>query len=599
MGSRKVGVKMKKRYYVGLANSVHDSAWAVVNDKGEVVFAEGTERYLQNKRAINVSPDHFVMTRKLLMKYTPDAEEYVIAKSWSEGMRDIVEQGIQAMLAQEKTFLKYKSMIPFETKHDFYYGRFMSYSQRHMLEDCGKTFEYELATLPQLKADIVSSKAWDHHLTHAAAGCFTSEFDTALCVIVDGYGEHNAVAVYRYDGSAAGVHNMLKLDSELTNACTGSLGMFYSLVCRLCGFDPLEGEEWKVMGLACHGKLNGEVYKVMREYIKVQDNGIVSPTGGELIKVMNKLYRYTKKTGQTSLDMANVAYTGQYVFEEVLFEFLELCYKKHPEQNLVIGGGCALNSSANGKVVSNTSFEKLHIFSAPSDDGNAVGAALLSYFEDNDDRSPAKKRLLPYLGSGFSTLTLKNTEAFSQGGTVTYVGDQAPKLAASYLAEHKIVGWASGRAEFGPRALGNRSILANPDSSAVKDIINSRVKFREEFRPFAPSILSDIAAEYFEGYEEAPYMERTLVFKEEKRGQVPGVVHFDNTGRLQTVYKEWNEQYYELIMEFYRLTGIPLVLNTSFNIMGKPIIHSVEDAIGVFYTTGLDVMFIDGYCFKK
>ncbi|MDF2520682.1 MAG: albXV [Clostridia bacterium] len=590
---------MKKRYYIGFANSVHDSAWAIVNDKGEVVFAEATERYLQNKRSINVSPDHFVLTRKLLSKYAPDAEEFVIAKSWSDNMKDTVEKGIENMLSQEKTFNKYKSMIPYETRYDFYYGKFMSYSQKHMLEDCGRSFEYELATLPQLNAEVVKFKGWDHHLTHAASGCFTSDFEDALCVIVDGYGERNATAVYQYNSKGNGLEERLVPDPELTNACTGSLGMFYSLVCRICGFDPLKGEEWKVMGLACHGKLNKDLYIAMKQYIRVENSGIVSPEGEEMLEAASRLYQYCKRKDQTTLDMADAAYTGQYVFEEVLFEFLELCCKKHPNKNLVIGGGCALNSSANGKIISNTSFEKLHIFAAPSDDGNAVGAALLSYYEEHVESKPSRKRLLPYLGSSFSAQTLKYTEQFAIPGTVTYVGDEAPYIAARCLAEHQIIGWAGGRAEFGPRALGNRSILANPDNANVKDIINSRVKFREEFRPFAPSILAEYAEEYFEDFQESPYMERTLVFKEDKRKLVPGVVHFDGTGRLQTVYREWNRQYYELIKAFYELTNIPLVLNTSFNIMGKPIIHSVEDAIGVFYTTGLDAMFIDGYYFRK
>jgi carbamoyltransferase len=170
---------------------------------------------------------------------------------------------------------------------------------------------------------------------------------------------------------------------------------------------------------------------------------------------------------------------------------------------------------------------------------------------------------------------------------------------AKLLADGKLVGWVQGRAEFGPRALGNRSILADPRPADMKDKINSLVKFREEFRPFAPSILDEFGSEYFENYQVTPYMDRTLGFKETAREKVPAIVHVNATGRLQSVRREWNERYYDLIHEFYKLTGVPMLLNTSFNIMGKPIIHSVEDAVGLFFTTGLDALVIEDCLIEK
>jgi len=167
------------------------------------------------------------------------------------------------------------------------------------------------------------------------------------------------------------------------------------------------------------------------------------------------------------------------------------------------------------------------------------------------------------------------------------------------LAGGKLVGWVQGRAEFGPRALGNRSILADPRPVDMKDRINTLVKFREEFRPFAPSILDEFGDEYFENYQVSPYMERTLTFKESVRQKIPAIVHVNRTGRLQSVRHEWNERFYDLIYAFYELTGVPLLLNTSFNIMGKPIMHSVEDAVGLFYTTGLDALAIEDYLIEK
>jgi carbamoyltransferase len=182
---------------------------------------------------------------------------------------------------------------------------------------------------------------------------------------------------------------------------------------------------------------------------------------------------------------------------------------------------------------------------------------------------------------------------------MTETGDDAPRRAAELLAEGKIIGWIQGAAEFGPRALGNRSILADPRSADVKAIINERVKFREEFRPFAPPILAEHGDAYFEAYAPSPYMERTLRFREDARARVPGVVHEDGTGRLQTVGTDWNPRYRALIEHFHAITGVPLVLNTSFNVMGKPIAHSVEDALAVFFTSGLDALFLEDLLIEK
>jgi len=590
---------MKKRYYIGLANSVHDSSIAIVNNAGELVFAESTERYLQNKRSINVSPDHFGWTRELIGKYAQEADEFVLALSWSDNMLCSVESGIQELNGKSDIFYKNEKYIADEIKYEFYYGKFMSFSQQKMLMNCGTTFEFEMNSMPGNKARICKKTGWNHHLTHAATGCFSSGYDKAVCVIFDGYGEKNSVAVFQYDTSKKKLEDIFAYDSELSESCTGSLGMFYSLICRMCGFDSLKGEEWKVMGLACYGKFNQELYNLMSDYIWIEDSGIKTCSQKESMDVIHRLFKHAKKLGQSYLDIADIAFTGQKLFEDIFSIFIGTCYEKYELPNLVIGGGCALNSKANGMIIDNTGFDHLYVFSAPSDDGNSVGAALLSYYDDMTEITINRPMQHPYLGSCFSSGKLKQAMEFAGEGCVEYVGDMQFKIAAGYLKEGKIIAWANGRAEFGPRALGNRSIIANPIDIGIKDIINEKVKFREQFRPFAPSVLSEHASEYFESCQESPYMERTLTFREEMRDLVPGVVHFDNTGRLQTVSREWNKEYYQLIEEFYKETGIPVVLNTSFNIMGKPIIHSVEDAIGVFYTSGLDAMFIDGYYFKK
>jgi carbamoyltransferase len=234
---------------------------------------------------------------------------------------------------------------------------------------------------------------------------------------------------------------------------------------------------------------------------------------------------------------------------------------------------------------------------APGDDGNAPGAALLAWQAANGDRRPPRFAG-PYLGSKASTDTL---ERFARDGVTPCFeardDDELTEFVAGRLAEGAIVGWMQGRAEFGPRALGNRSILADPRSPDVRDRLNATVKFREEFRPFAPSILHEFGPDYFHDYSPSLYMDRTLRWIAERAP--PGVAHVDRTGRLQSVFEEMNPLYYKLIKAFHRLTGVPILLNTSFNVMGRPIIHDVEDALGVFLTSGIDYLSVSNKVFAK
>jgi carbamoyltransferase len=267
--------------------------------------------------------------------------------------------------------------------------------------------------------------------------------------------------------------------------------------------------------------------------------------------------------------------------------------------DLVLTGGCALNSSANGGLLSRSGFERLHVPSAPADDGNAVGAALLAWIDDHPGARPAvgRRPLTPYLGSTMSTEPLKRMRPHEP--RLVHVGDDIVDRTARLLADGLLVGWAQGRAEFGPRALGNRSILADPRPAGARDTINAKVKYREAFRPFAPSILAERAADWFDDRQPSPYMDRTLAWKPAVRDRVPAVVHADGTGRLQTVTAEANPRYHDLLVAFERLTGVPVLLNTSLNVMGRPIAHATEDALTLFYTTGLDALVVGDWLLTK
>jgi len=580
-----------KSYYIGLAATFHDPALAIVNPAGEVLFAESTERYMQDKRALNSPPDHFMRAPQLIKQYCEPDAELIVAISWRK-----------RWLAALKIMV---NMANFAARSKWFQTRFDDWSLEPLWP--GPRMRHKWAggvhALAQAGHNIMGSKLlsqqitlryYDHHLTHAANACYSSPFSEGVCAIVDGYGEWRSCDFFRYQhGKISNLRNWFQQDSGLA-----SLGLFYEIVCVLCGFDPFKGEEWKVMGLAAYGQHDPQIYNLLRPMLTVQGLGLKTKTSVFRAN-LKALQQFRRKPNSSPFEVVDLAHTGQQVFEEVMTELLQNLHQQKLSEQLMLGGGSALNSTWNGKITQQTGFKTVHIPSAPADDGNALGAALLAYHHDHPQQAAPQKITLPYLGSSISAERLDNLKKFSQIPQARCVGEAIYQQTAALLAQGKIIGWIQGRAEFGPRALGNRSILADPRDPDMPHKINARVKFRESFRPFAPAILHEFGDQYFENYQESPYMERTLKFKPEVWAKVPGVVHANKSGRLQTVKKEWSEKYYRLIKAFYELTDIPILLNTSFNIMGKPIAHSVEDAIGLFYTTGLDALVIDDYLIEK
>ena len=592
---------MKKRNYIGLACSYHDPAICIVNSRGEVVFAEAAERYLQDKRAMNCAPDHPTRIASLLEEYIEPGAELVLAKSWSAKYARRCRR-VSWRLGWRQWFRdwlrKDDSDIPRPLDLFRSVAESMGNSVNHagwnlrsqLVRDYiyGKAHHKQRARSGVSLADLgrVHEVAFDHHLTHAAAGSFSSGFSQASVAIIDASGEGRATAFYRYDQGRL-------TEIEGSRSPGTNIGFFYDMLCHVCGFDTVKGEQWKVMGLAAYGKRDEEMYTFFRSLLRI--DGLRISHGRDREQWLPQTLALAKER-----DRADVAHTGQLVVEEWVIELLNNLYEQCPNERLVLGGGCALNSSCNGKILEHTPFQEMHVFCAPADDGNAVGAALLAYYQDHPGAPVAERRMLPYLGSRLSSKSLSRLEKFGRGLPLVRGSEsQLCRHAAQLLADGKIIGWAQGRAEFGPRALGNRSILADPRRPEIKDELNSRVKFREEFRPFAPAVLHEFGPDYFENYQESPYMERTLRFRPEVVDQVPGVVHADGTGRLQTVKEEWNKRFYWLLREFHDLTGVPILLNTSFNVMGKPIIHSVEDAVAVFMTAGLDALVLEDMILEK
>lgn len=588
------------KYYLGVANTFHDSSLALVDSEGKVIFAEANERYLQYKRAVNTSPEPYVRIENLLLEYTEPGAEIIAAYTWSEDYEDYIK-GIM----DEQGFTAFKDYIestpddevPDLIRDQYFSSAFFIKSALAGSQLSGLNLQFGLSQLSERsRINLAGIRKYEHHLTHAATACYTSPYTEAACAILDGYGEGSAYQCYSYKDNKLPA---LASRVQKYGANSGSLGFFYMQICKLCGFGLFHGEEWKVMGLAAYGKLNPALYELMTALIRVEGLDIVQTDMSVCLNSYLELEKYRHMGGESYLNVADLAYTAQAVFSEIVYAYLTNLHEATGHENVVLGGGCLLNSSANGRIIENTPFKNAYIFSAPGDDGNSIGAALLGFYEDHADKQRPVAFQSPYLGSGIAADKLDALKKYGPKSRMLESGENISVIAASYLAEGKIIGWMQGRAEFGPRALGNRSILADPRSEIIKNRINAEVKFREAFRPFAPSILHEHGADYFENYQESPYMERTLRFRQAVLDKVPGVVHVDGTGRLQTVKRSWNNAFYELIDAFYRLTGIPLVLNTSFNVMGKPIIHTVEDALAVFYTSGLDVLIIEDIVIEK
>jgi len=578
-----------KQFYIGLAATVHDPAIAIIDNKGKILHAEALERPMQYKIAWDINPGTmFDYLSKLILKFHNDSIEWLIATSWDYQSKKALAQKMQtATLDQPKTNDLYKS-------HGIFNGEWEKWLlelQNDYLDRIRKTLPFLIESITgQAKVKVIN---FDHHLTHAANACyFHDNTESALCVVADGEGEVGSLSCFLFDG--------IQLKRLSRSWGSGSLGVFYGIMTNLCGFDVKKGEAWKMMGLAAYGQFDQLLYDHFSQLVCVEKGKFI-PVDPKISEQVLKPYISKIASFKTNPLLAkNIAHTAQYIFEEVMLKLLTYHQNKTDQKNLILAGGCALNSRLNGKIKQSTLFETIFIPPAPGDDGNAVGAAALLFNQETGQSCLSDTEWQsPYLGESICPKKLKQFINQANNFIITEQSQNIFLNTAQKLAEGKLVAWVHGRGEFGPRALGNRSILANPQISNIKEIINSKIKFRESYRPFAPSIMDEYGIDWFEDYQDSPYMSKTLNWREEKKKLVPGVVHKDGTGRVQSVKKKRNPDFYNLISQFYQITGIPCLLNTSLNVMGKPIVYSLEDIIGVFMTTGIDILVIDGVMIEK
>ena len=448
----------------------------------------------------------------------------------------------------------------------------------------------------------------EHHRAHLASAFFSSPFEEATLISIDGSGDFSTIMIGK------GVGN--KIEIIESQDFPVSIGLFYSAFTQFLGF-PYYGDEYKVMGLSPYG--SPDYLKEMRSIMWSGDKNILdwdssffnlnngavsysdnSPYVSQLFDETNfeKLFGVKRsKNEEINQRHKNIASSLQVRTEELIFEIIERAFKKTGVYNLCIAGGVAQNSVANGKILNNTSIKEIYIPSAGHDAGISMGASQYQYFHNLDN-----KRIAPLydanLGVSFSNEKIKEIIE-GLGLSYKYLEDDTLfEYVAKAISTNNVIGFFDGKAEFGPRALGSRSILADPRNSKAQQLLNEKIKKRESFRPFAPSILEEYGEEYFENYQFTPFMERVLPIRKEKQKLIPAVTHVDGSGRLQSVKEALRPRYYRLIKEFYEITGVPILINTSFN-ENEPVVNIPEEAIDCYLRTDMDMLVIGNYILEK
>ncbi|HEX2762310.1 MAG TPA: carbamoyltransferase C-terminal domain-containing protein [Allosphingosinicella sp.] len=557
-------------YYLGLSVSGHDPAFAVVDAEGRLVFAEATERFVQDKRAWGIAPDHYDHVAGALSRVCPDMTRLVAATSWARPKPESEAVPPAASGSAD--------------------GLIDPLTARWLREHQRRSFSFAGQNLPMVARGVpLELRHYDHHLCHAVYSCASSPFDAAHCVVIDGEGEVGAVSLYAMKGR--------RLTRSWRSWGPGSLGALYAFLTLKCGFEWRLGEEWKVMGLAAFGTALPEITDPLSRLITLDRGRPRAAAPAVWDEVCAAIAPFVRGAGEDVMRAADLAAGGQAVYAALADGILASAGLK-PGDYLVLGGGCALNSSYNGTVRQRFGLGGMHVPPAPADDGNAAGAALLAWLEETGAALP-RGWDSPYLGNEPNLRSLAAVLARGGLGRTTELGAGDTAAVAALLTEGKILGVMRGRAEFGPRALGHRSILADPRPAEMKERINRRVKGREPYRPFAPIVSERDAADWFDAPDPSPYMSFTKTWRRGRAEQVPAVVHADGTGRLQTVAPGAEPWLSSLLADFGRETGVPVVLNTSLNVMGKPIANSVEDAITIFATTGLDALLVGDVLIQK
>ncbi len=570
--------KEKEKYILGISCYYHDAAAALLKN-GVIIAAAEEERFTRKKhdQSFPINTINFCMQKAGI---TPDKISYVAF--YEKPLLKFDRLLMQHISAYPLSYWSFYKALPNWIVEKL---RIQTTIRKKLKKD-GKRFTGEILFI-------------EHHMAHAASSYMVSPFDEAAILTVDGVGEWTTTAMGHARGS----------DIKLTKKIDfpHSLGLLYSAVTAYLGF-KVNNDEYKVMGLAPYGK--PVYYEQMKKLIDVKEDGSYALDmsyfsyhyGMKSItkKFIEEFGPSRKPEAALEQDHKDIAASVQKLLEETLFTILQNLHVETKSKNLCMAGGVALNSVANGKITKNTPFKNIFIQPAASDAGTSLGAALYvwhtllenkrEYMQTTSAFGPSftAEEIKEYLG--------KNNIIYTEYKNV----HEAAKKAAELIHGDQVIGWFQGAMEWGPRALGNRSILSNPCNPNMKDILNAKVKHRELFRPFAPVILQEKVHEWFDiDKDEEPFMLFVYLFKEAKRKIVPAVVHVDGSGRLQTINKEQNQAYYTVIKEFEKQSGVPILINTSFNIRGEPIVCTPHDAYRCMMGTGVDYLVMDRFIIAR
>ena len=589
---------------LGISAFYHDSAAALIIN-GKIVSAAQEERFSRVKHDA---------------RYPKNAINFILTSN------NLKLNDIDFIVFFEKPFLKFERLL--ETYLAFAPKGFKSFSlampiwlreklfQKKFLFDKLKNHDENFKNINKIKFS-------EHHYSHAASAFFPSPFEEAIILTLDGVGEWATSTL------AIGKKNELKIIKEIH--FPHSLGLLYSAFTYYTGFKVNSGE-YKVMGLAPYGK---PIYKdlIFEKLIDMKDDGSfkldmsffdyatgLTMTNKKFSNLFGQPVRDPKKDKLTQFHM-NIASSIQAVTEEIVIKLTKSAAKEYNINNLCLAGGVALNCVANGKIIKEKIFENVWVQPAAGDAGGSLGAALAFWYKElKKPRNEFKDQMKgSYLGPKFSDQEIKNSLNNLKAKFSKLNSKQLVEITAKELSQSKTVGWFQGSMEFGPRALGCRSVLADPRSEKMQKELNLKIKFRESFRPFAPSILREDLNEWFDFDSDSPYMlfvsevkkNKQIEMKESeknlfgidklniKRSIIPAITHVDYSARIQTVHKETNPKYYDLILEFKKITNCPILVNTSFNVRGEPIVCSIEDAFNCFMGTNLDILVIEDFILYK
>jgi carbamoyltransferase len=417
-----------------------------------------------------------------------------------------------------------------------------------------------------------------------------SGFDEASVLVVDGRGSHEATTLWRARGDEISLLETVEYPN--------SLGVFYAGITEMLGFEPFS-DEWKVMGLAAYGQSKVDLNSLIRcdnDHYTVEARRFFGENDSDRSGLEDVVGKRRPDGDELSETHKNIARSAQDACEKAMLASLRRLTGLTGSRKLCLAGGVALNCKANGELLRSGLIDDIYVQPAAGDDGTCIGAALAVY-QRLGMATPRKPVGHSYLGHEFGN---ESIEQVLKTYKLSYRRlSNAPGKAAELLAQNHLIGWFQGRMEFGPRALGNRSILADPCQAENRDRVNEAVKFREGWRPFAPSVLAEKAHLYFQDFKPSPYMILSFWADKDRARKIPAVVHVDGSCRVQSVERETNPRYYELIQEFEKLTGVPIVMNTSFNLKGDPIVCSPRDAIQTFYTSGLDDLVMGDFLVSK